>query len=76
MTTFITRFDTNGTGIRLAVKDLIDMEGVPTTAGCRVVADAAEPAPRDAPLLAGARAAGARIVGNPNNPAMRAAGLP
>ena len=66
MTTFITRFDTNGTGIRLAVKDLIDMEGVPTTAGCRVVADAAEPATRDAPLLAGARAAGVRIVGKAN----------
>jgi len=66
VTTFITRFDTNGTGIRLAVKDLIDMEGVPTTAGCRVVADAAEPATRDAPLLAGARAAGVRIVGKAN----------
>ena len=66
MTTFITRFDTTGDGVRLAVKDLIDMEGVPTTAGCRAVADAAQPAGRDAPLLVGARAAGARIVGNPN----------
>ena len=66
MTTFITRFDTTGDGVRLAVKDLIDMEGVPTTAGCRAVADAAQPAGQDAPLLAGARAAGARIVGKAN----------
>ena len=52
--------------MRLAVKDLIDMAGVPTTAGCRAVADAAVPAGRDAACLAGARAAGARIVGRTN----------
>ncbi len=66
MTTFITRYETSGPGVRLAVKDLIDMEGEPTTAGCRAVADRAEPAPRDAACLAGARAAGARIVGRTN----------
>ncbi len=66
MTTFISRFDTGGSGIRLAVKDLIDMVGEPTTAGCRAVAQRAEPAPRDAVCLAGARAAGARIVGRTN----------
>ena len=66
MTTFITRFETSGDGVRLAVKDLIDMEGVPTTAGSRVVADDAKPAAADAPCLAGARAAGARIVGKVN----------
>src|SRR5436309_203843 len=66
MTTFITRLDIGGTGPRLAVKDLIDMEGVPTTAGCRAVADRAKPAAADAPLLAGARAAGVRIVGKTN----------
>lgn len=66
MTTFITRFDTAGPGVRLAVKDLIDMAGVPTTAGCRAVASAAEPASVDAACLAGARAAGARIVGRAN----------
>ena len=66
MSTWITRLDTTGDGIRLAVKDLIDMEGVPTTAGCRAVADTAEPAAQDAPLLAGARAAGVRIVGKTN----------
>ena len=35
MTTFITRYETSGSGVRLAVKDLIDMEGEPTTAGWR-----------------------------------------
>ena len=64
--TFITRLDTSGPGVRLAVKDLIDVAGVPTTAGCRAVADAAAPAGRDAACLAGARAAGARIVGKAN----------
>src|SRR5207248_4955103 len=66
VSTFITRLDSAGTGPRLAVKDLVDVAGVPTTAGCRAVADAAEPAPADAPCLAGARAADARIVGKAN----------
>jgi amidase len=67
VTTFITRYETAGrTGIRLAVKDLIDMAGEPTTAGCRAVAQRAEPAQRDAVCLAGARAVGARIVGRTN----------
>jgi amidase len=66
MTTFITRYDTSGAGVRLAVKDLIDMEGEPTTAGCRAVAKRARPAEHDAACLAGARAAGARIVGRTN----------
>src|SRR5271170_5266731 len=42
------------------------MEGYPTTAGCRAVADEAVPATADALCLAGARAAGARIVGRAN----------
>ena len=46
MTTFITRYDTAGPGVRLAVKDLIDMEGEVTTAGCRAVATRARPAVR------------------------------
>ena len=66
MTTFITRYDTSGPGPRLAVKDLIDMAGEPTTAGCRAVAARAQPAAEDAACLAGARAAGARIVGRTN----------
>jgi amidase len=66
VTTFITRYATSGDGVRLAVKDLIDMEGEPTTAGCKAVADRAVPARRDAVCMAGARAAGARIVGRTN----------
>jgi amidase len=66
VSTFITRYETVGAGVRLAVKDLIDMEGEPTTAGCRAVARRARPAERDAECLAGARAAGARIVGRTN----------
>lgn len=66
MTTFITRLESAGSGPRLAVKDLIDVRGVPTTAGCKAVAETAQPAAADAPCLAGARAAGARIVGKAN----------
>jgi amidase len=66
MTTFITRLDAAGSGPRLAVKDLIDVAGVPTTAGSRAVERCAEPAAADAPCLAGARAADARIVGKAN----------
>jgi amidase len=66
VTTFISRYATSGPGVRLAVKDLIDMEGEKTTAGCRAVAGRAQPALRDAACLAGARAAGARIVGRTN----------
>jgi len=58
--------DGSGAGPRLAVKDLIDVEGVPTTAGSRAVERTAEPAKVDAPCLAGARAADARIVGKVN----------
>src|SRR5580700_754586 len=56
----------SGGGIRLAVKDLIDVAGVPTTAGSRALAAIAVAAERDAPCLAGARAAGARFVGKAN----------
>jgi amidase len=66
MTTFTTCFDAPGTGPVLAIKDLIDQEGVVTTAGCRALARHGTPAARDAACLAGARAAGARIVGRTN----------
>jgi amidase len=68
MTTFITRLSSvpGATGPRLAVKDLIDVEGVLTTAGSRAVAEFAKPAERDAACMAGARAAGAVIVGKAN----------
>jgi amidase len=64
--TFITTFSPQGPGVRVAVKDLIDMAGVPTTAGSRVVAESAAPAEADAACLAGLRAAGAQIVGRAN----------
>jgi len=66
VTTFITTLDAAGSGPRLAVKDLIDVAGVPTTAVCRAVARLAAPASADAACLAGARAADARIVGKTN----------
>jgi amidase len=66
MSTFITKLDASGYGPRLAVKDIIDVEGVPTTAGCRAVERTAQPATADAACLAGARAAGARLVGKAN----------
>src|SRR5438270_2328308 len=51
MSTYITRFADSGSGIPVAVKDLIDMAGVVTTAGCRALADIGQAAERDAPLL-------------------------
>jgi amidase len=66
MTTFITKLDATGDGPRVAVKDIIDVAGVPTTAGSRAIADSAKPAVSDAACLAGIRAAGARIVGKTN----------
>lgn len=70
MATFIHRLETTGTGQRLAVKDLIDLAGLPTTAGCAAVADEAEAAAKDAACLTGARAAERdgriRIVGKAN----------
>lgn len=53
-------------GIALAVKDCIDVAGVVSTAGSPLLARQAEPAAVDAACLAGARDAGARIVGKAN----------
>jgi amidase len=66
MSTFITKLDGAGSGLRLAVKDIVDVEGVPTTAGSRAVERTAKPAEADAACLAGARAADARLVGKAN----------
>jgi amidase len=66
MATFIARLDHPGTGPRIAVKDNIDIAGVPTTAGCKALAQVAEPAKADAACMAGARAADAVIVGKAN----------
>jgi amidase len=52
--------------VRLAVKDLIDLSGMLTTAGSLAVADTAVPAAVDAACMAGARAAGAAVVGKAN----------
>ncbi|HEY7278772.1 MAG TPA: amidase, partial [Trebonia sp.] len=70
MATWIVTDSTPGVGPRVAVKDIIDMAGLPTTAGSRPVADAAKPAERDAACLAGLRAAmdagQVRFVGKTN----------
>lgn len=67
MTTFIVRLDDpGGPGLRLAVKDCFDVAGLLTTVGSPVLAELAAPAEADAACLAGARAAGARLVGKTN----------
>jgi amidase len=66
MSTWITKLDGAGTGPRVAVKDLFDVEGVPTTAGSRALERTAKPAEKDAACLAGFRAAGARLIGKTN----------
>ena len=53
-------------GLRLAVKDLIDMKGVVTTAGSHYVAETSQPATSDAVCLMIARARNVQIVGKTN----------
>ncbi|HVA74099.1 MAG TPA: amidase [Acidimicrobiales bacterium] len=69
--TFITRLDhADGARLWVAVKDLIDMAGLPTTSGSKVIAARALPAGHDAACLAGTRVAEAAgevaIVGKTN----------
>ncbi len=70
MSTWILRDAASGPGLRVAAKDLIDVAGLPTTAGSRAIAEQARPAAADAPCLAGLRAAMARgeacLVGKTN----------
>jgi Amidase len=60
------RWETEGDGPRLAVKDCIDVAGSVTTVGCPVIAERAVPAAQDAKVVASARIVGARIVGKTN----------
>lgn len=55
-----------GDGPVVAVKDLIDVAGTVTTAGCRAVASSAEPAAGDAVCIRRVRAAGGRLAGKVN----------
>jgi amidase len=64
--TWIIRLEAAGDGPRLAVKDCIDIEGLPTTVGCQAIARQAKLAASDAAVVAAARRSGARIVGKTN----------
>jgi len=67
--TYITELDI-GAGPRIAIKDLIDLAGYPTTAGCRALADLGEPATTDAAcmreIVRRAAAGEVRIIGKTN----------
>ncbi len=67
MTTFLLRLDPpDGRGPTVAVKDLIDVEGTPTTCASRPVTEAARLADTDAACIASVRAGGGRLVGKTN----------
>ena len=66
MSTWILPLPHASSGIRVAIKDLIDLDGTPTTGGSRVLKAAHEPASADAACLGGLRAAGAAFVGKSN----------
>jgi amidase len=58
--------DRNSKGLRLAVKDNIDMKGVITTAGSEIFSVTHKPAEEDAPCLAIARRRHVQLVGKTN----------
>ena len=70
VTTWISRLEgpTSGAagGMRVAVKDAIDVAGAVTTVGCPQVAETAAAATSDAECLLGLRRGGARMVGKAN----------
>lgn len=67
MTTFLLRLDPGpGGGPTIAVKDLIDVAGTPTTCASRPIAASARPADADAACVAAVRAGGGRVVGKVN----------
>jgi len=66
VSTWLLRLDPGaGSGPIVAVKDLVDVAGTPTTAASRALSGAA-PARRDAACVAAVRAAGGRIAGKVN----------
>src|SRR5690348_9969604 len=56
----------NSKGLRLAVKDNIDIKGVVTTAGSEIFSKTHKPAEKDAPCLRIARQRNVQIVGKTN----------
>jgi Asp-tRNA(Asn)/Glu-tRNA(Gln) amidotransferase A subunit family amidase len=58
--------DPNSKGLRLAIKDNIDMKGVTTTAGSEIFSLTHKPAKEDAPCLEIARGRHVQIVGKTN----------
>lgn len=67
MTVFLVRTDPlPGDGPTVAVKDLIDMAGLPTTCASRPVTERARPAAVDATCVTHVRENGGRIVGKTN----------
>jgi aspartyl-tRNA(Asn)/glutamyl-tRNA(Gln) amidotransferase subunit A len=61
---FITMTDEQGEGEVVAVKDLVDVRGTPTTAGSVLLAR--EPKAKDAPLVANLRRRGCAVIGKTN----------
>jgi Asp-tRNA(Asn)/Glu-tRNA(Gln) amidotransferase A subunit family amidase len=61
---FISRSDERGSGDRVAVKDLVDVKGMVTTAGGIILPNV--PATEDAPVIKRLREAGCVIVGKAN----------
>lgn len=53
----------NGVSPRLAIKDCIDVAGLPTTVGCPVIDEIGERAQADAAVVTSAREGGARFIG-------------
>lgn len=62
---FTRRFAVSGSGLRVAIKDSLDMAGEVTTSGCRAL-ESAPAASDDADVVRRLRAAGCQIVGRAN----------
>src|SRR2546427_7039250 len=64
LTAFISVSDEQGAGDAVAVKGLVDVKGMVTTAGGVILPD--EPASEDAPVIKRLREAGCQVVGKAN----------